>query len=142
MIHLIKLAVGSETVEMLQAWQAERRERAGRLYHRTRMMPRRAEEITDGGSIYWVIKGLVQVRQRVLAIERTVDEEGEAATLLILDPKLVRTWPQPWQIFQGWRYLAPEAAPADLDRTRRKAAAGLAEMPPEMLAELRELGLL
>lgn len=141
-VHLIKLAVGAESVEELQGWQAERRRRSGHLWHRTRMMPRRAAEVLGGGSIYWVIKGLVQARQPVLAIERVVDAEGRPDTKLTLDPALVRTWPQPCRAFQGWRYLDPAEAPRDLDDARGKKAAGTAEMPAEMLAELRDLGLL
>ena len=141
-LHLIKLSVGSESVESLARWQKGRRKAHGRLFHVTRMMPRRAEEILDGGSIYWVIKGLVRVRQRVLGIERGADGEGRATTLLTLDPKLVRTWPKPWRAFQGWRYLSPEEAPPDLDQASGGAAGGEADMPPEMLVELRELGLL
>ena len=105
-------------------------------------MPRRADELLDGGSIYWVIKGLVQARQPLLAIERVVDEAGRPDTKLTLDPDLVRTWPQPCRAFQGWRYLEPAEAPRDLDEARRGKAGNLSEMPAEMLAELRDLGLL
>ena len=141
-LHLIKLSVGSGSVETLARWQRQRLEAQGRLWHRTRMMPRRAEALLDGGSIYWVIKGLARARQRILGIERVTDDEGRAATLLLLDPELARTWPQPWRAFQGWRYLAPEDAPPDLAQAVDGAEGELAEMPPEMLVELRELGLL
>ena len=138
MLHLIKLSVGTEDLDDLAAWQARRRARSGRVFHRTRMAPRRREELLDGGSIYWVIKGYVRARQRLLDIEAAVDEQGRACNLLILDQELVRTVPRAHRPFQGWRYLAPEDAPPDLD----SVADGLTDMPPEMAAELRELGLL
>jgi hypothetical protein len=137
-LHLIKLSVGTEDVDDLARWQAHRRKQTGRVFHRTRMMPRRREELVNGGSIYWVIKGVVRARQRLLDVEASVDEEGRRCTLLILEPKLVRTVPRAHRAFQGWRYLEPEDAPTDLD----DAAAGLDDMPPDMAAALQELGLL
>lgn len=137
-LHMIKLSAGCDAVETLEAWQAERRARFGRVFHRTRMMPRRREELLSGGSIYWVIRGLIQVRQEFVGIEPFVDEAGDRATLLLLDPELRRTSPTPRRAFQGWRYLPAADAPPDLD----SAAAGQPEMPVEMLAELRTLGLL
>ena len=137
-LHLIKLSVGSEDVEGLHRWQMQRLKRTGRLFHQTRMMPRRRDELLAGGSIYWVIRGYVRARQRLTGIEAAVDEAGKRCTLLLLAPTLVRTIPRAHRAFQGWRYLMPEDAPPDL----ADAAAGVAEMPPELAAELRELGLL
>jgi len=137
-LHLIKLSVGSESVESLRRWQARRLKLSGRLFHQTRMMPRRADELVQGGSIYWVIKGMVQARQGLLAIEPQADGEGRRSTLLVLEPELHRVVPTPYRAFQGWRYLKPEDAPADLG----EAAGDLPDMPPEMIAELRSLGLL
>ncbi len=138
MLHLIKLSVGTEDVEDLAAWQSRRRARTGRACHRTRMTPRRRDELLDGGSIYWVIKGRILARQRLLDIEAIVDKEGRADNLLILGKKLVKTVPRAHRPFQGWRYLAPEAAPLDLDAV----GGGLSDFPAEMAAELHELGLL
>ena len=145
-LHLIKLSVGSDSIETLRGWQAERRRRFGRLFHRTRMMPRRAEELlgddkASAGSIYWVIKGLVRCRQRLLGIEAVADEQGRA-THLLLDPELVSVWPTAWRAFQGWRYLQPEQAPPDLESALGHVEGEVDEMPPEMLVELRQLGLL
>ena len=137
-LHLIKLSVGTESVESLRRWQARRLRLSGRVFHQTRMMPRRADELVRGGSIYWVIKGLVQARQRLLAIEPQADADGRRSTLLVLEPELVRVVPTPRRAFQGWRYLNPEEAPPDLG----EAAGDLPDMPPEMIAELRALGLL
>jgi hypothetical protein len=138
MVHLIKLSVGTGSVEDLRRWQARRLKLSGRVFHQTRMMPRRAGELVQGGSIYWVIKGLIQARQRLLAIEPQVDFEGRRSTLLVLEPGLVSTVPSPHRAFQGWRYLAREDAPPDLG----EAAGDVQDMPPEMIAELRALGLL
>ena len=137
-LNLIKLAVGAEDLEAVARFQARRRRELGRLLHFTRMMPRRRDELLDGGSIYWVIRGLVRARQRILGIEAVTDREGRAMTALVLDPALVRTEPRSQRAFQGWRYLTAEQAPRDLGQ----AADGLEEMPPEMIAELRALGLI
>lgn len=107
-------------------------------YHTTRMMPTRAAEILDGGSLYWVVKGSVQCRQAITAIRPYTDAEGIGRCRLVLDPQVVRTEWQPRRAFQGWRYLKPEDAPADLGADR----AALAEMPPKLRRELAELGLL
>lgn len=138
MLHLIKLSVGTEDVEGLRRWQARRRRLTGRVFHQTRMTPRRGAELLDGGSIYWVIRGVIQARQRLVGIEPIVDEEGRPSTILVLGRDLVRTVPVPHRPFQGWRYLRPEDAPPDL----AEAAADSPEMPAEMVAELRSLGLL
>ena len=138
MLHLIKLSVGSEDVEGLHRWQMQRLKKTGRLFHQTRMMPRRRDELLQGGSIYWVIRGYVRARQRLTGIEAAADSAGRPCTLLLLDPELVLTAPRAHRAFQGWRYLAPEDAAPDLDA----AAGDEAEMPSEMAAELHELGLL
>ena len=143
-LHLIKLCVGVDSIAHLCELQGARlkRERAaGRvpeLRHRTRQMPRRRDALLDGGSIYWVIKGAVQVRQRLLNLRAVQDDEGVRRCDLVLDPALVPTRPQPRRAFQGWRYLEVADAPGDLDMS----AAGLADMPPDMRAALTELGLI
>ncbi|MCG8596265.1 MAG: DUF1489 domain-containing protein [Kiloniellales bacterium] len=137
-LNLIKLAVGAEDLESVARFQARRRRELGRLLHFTRMMPRRRDELLDGGSIYWVIRGLVRARQRILGIEAATDREGRAMTALVLDPELIRTEPRSQRAFQGWRYLTAEQAPRDLGQ----AVDGLEEMPPDMIAELRALGLI
>lgn len=137
-LHLIKLSVGTEDVADLERWQAQRLKRTGRVFHKTRMMPRRREELLRGGSIYWVIKGAIRARQRLTGIEAGVDEEGRPCTLLLLEPSLVRTMPRPHRPFQGWRYFAAEDVPPDLDALPE----GVEDMPAELVAELHELGLL
>ncbi|MGM0562261.1 MAG: DUF1489 family protein [Pseudomonadota bacterium] len=135
---MIKLSVGSESVESLNEFQERRLATAGGLWHDTRMIPRRRRELLEGGSIYWVIKGLVQARQPLEDIEERSDDSGRSYARLVLRPGLVRVVPRPQRPFQGWRYLTAAQAPADLG----ESGDSLAEAPPEMLAELRELGLL
>lgn len=143
-LNILKLCVGCESVEDLEEWIAEKleqRRRAGEPvehWHTTRMVPTRAAEITDGGSLYWVIKGSVQCRQRLVEVRPFVDDEGISRCRLMLDPIVVRTEWQPRRAFQGWRYLKQNEAPADLGKGRK----GIAEMPPKLRQELAELGLL
>lgn len=143
-VHLVKLAVGVDDVDHLRAIQsrliAEDRVGGGPglLYHRTRNKPRREAEVLDGGSLYRVIRKVIVVRQRILGIEPTMREDGKPACLLVLDPELVPTRPRPMRAFQGWRYLEEADAPPDAGEVPE----GGADMPAEMQAELRELGLL
>ena len=142
-MNILKLCVGCDSVEDLEEWITERleeRRRSGQPvehYHTTRMMPARAAEIVDGGSLYWVIKGSVQCRQRLLEVRPFVDGEGVSRCRFVLDPTVVRTAWQPRRAFQGWRYLKPADAPADL-----AAGKGMHDMPPALRQELAELGLL
>ena len=143
-LHLVKLCVGVDTVEDLQGWITFRlgeQRRAGETpesFHTTRMKPKRADELLDGGSLYWVIRGKVQVRQRLLELRPFRDKDGIKRCKLVLEPKLVLTEWQPRRAFQGWRYLAPKDAPRDLAGD----PARLATLPPKLRRELAELGLL
>ncbi|MGB3500896.1 MAG: DUF1489 family protein [Mesorhizobium sp.] len=143
-LNLIKLCVGADSVEDLEQWIGERlaEARASKLpaeqTHTTRMVPTRAEELVDGGSLYWVIKGNVQCRQRLIEIRPFVDGEGISRCKLVLDPAVIRTDWQPRRPFQGWRYLAAKDAPADLGG----AGSGPNALPPDLKAELASLGLL
>jgi hypothetical protein len=135
-VHLIKMAVGIRDLDELR----ERRRRRDMLQQclvHTRSTPRRADEVLDGGSLYWVIRGQVQVRQRVLRILTSLDEDGQSFCTLDLDPELVPTLYQPCRPFQGWRYLDPAKAPPD-----RGDAPVDDALPPHIQRELRELGLL
>jgi hypothetical protein len=137
-LHLIKLCVGCESVEDLTAWIAERRERArGERFehaHVTRMVPKRIAELVDGGSLYWVIRGGVQARQRIIDVRPFVDEEGIGRCRLVLAAKVIRTDWQPRRPFQGWRYLPAAEAPADLASIRGD------RLPPTLSAVLAEIG--
>lgn len=140
MLHLSKLAVGVQDLKQLRAWQAERARRDPPLRHRTRNFPRRAEEIIDGGSIYWVINGFMSVRQRILDITEDHWSDGTACTGLILDPRLVSVAARQTKPFQGWRYLSPEDAPIDL--RARPEPRGVGMLPPALRRELQALCLL
>jgi hypothetical protein len=145
-LHLIKLCVGVESIEELAAWQVERlkqRRKAGekrpRLFHRTFQSPKRRAELLDGGSLYWVIKGIVQVRQPLLDITEGKKEDGTPCCLLILDNPLIPVRPVPRRAFQGWRYLDGEDAPEDL---KQGASSDIVAMPQKLRKQLAELGLL
>ena len=145
-VHLLRMAARVQSIEHLKQRQAERmahrrfQTSVEGLYTFTRNLPRRADEVLDGGSIYWVIKRFVRVRQRILGIEEVKNAEGRRRCALRLETKWIPTEPQPHKAFRGWRYLRIEDAPADLDAAR--AVEGADDMPPEMADELRDLGLL
>ena len=144
-LHLIKLAVGCESVKDLKDWIAERMKAAKKKglpqhhVHITRMVPKRADEILAGGSLYWVIRGEVAAREKIIGIEPFRDKDGIGRCRIVMQPRVMAVSPRPMRPFQGWRYLTEDAVPPDLG----KAAAGsIAAMPEPMRRELRELGLL
>lgn len=136
-IHLVKLAVGADDVESLRAWQDWQRAHgpARRAVCGARAWPKRGAEVLAGGSLYWVIKGVVAVRQRIVEIAPVTDERGERCGLY-LDATLVRTAPQPRRAFQGWRYLEAADAPADLP----EGTHGGADLPDALRRELAAIG--
>jgi hypothetical protein len=136
-LNLIKLAVGTEDIADLRQWQRRRKKERGFSAFYTRNTPRRAEELLDGGSIYWVIKGYVRVRQLLKGFASTVDDEGQPLCVVRYDMRLVPTVVVPKRPLQGWRYLEAKDAPPDW-----KGAKGSVELPPKMMEELRSLGLL
>lgn len=137
----MKLSVGTESVEQQAAWVKRRvaynkKRKLGAVHdHVTRMFPRRRDDILDGGSIYWVIKGVVLVRQRIIDLKEVTGEDGIVRCAILIDPPLIQTEAQPRRAFQGWRYLDPADAPPDLKE-------GAGDTPPALRAELAELGLL
>lgn len=140
-LNLVKLCVGAESLEDQQSWTKERvaqmRAAGGevQLFHTTRMVPKAMDELLDGGSLYWVIKGQIQARQQLVDIRPFTDTDGIRRCKLMLDNTLVPTQWQPKRAFQGWRYLKGEEAPPDLNGK-------LQTVPPKLRAELAELGLL
>ncbi|HEY1299209.1 MAG TPA: DUF1489 domain-containing protein [Stellaceae bacterium] len=138
-LHLVKLAVGVGDLDDLRRIRAERLAARGWSAIYTRNQPRRSAAVLAGGSIYWVIKGRIRVRQRVTGFRRERDESGRRFCLIEVDPVLVPTLPRPFRAFQGWRYLPPADAPADIPS---EAAGDFAAMPEAMLRELRALGLI
>jgi len=128
-LHMIKLCVGVSDVEWL-----ERRASNGQpLVVHTRMTPKRAAEMEDGGSLYWVVKGVVACRQPILDVA-TVGEGKASRCEITLEPRVIRTAPLARRPFQGWRYLEPKDAPTDLD------VLDAGEAPEDLVRQLRELG--
>ncbi|MCP5085761.1 MAG: DUF1489 domain-containing protein [Rhodobacteraceae bacterium] len=123
-IHLIKLCVGADSFEDQQGWirqrvaQAAAKGRAAETRHVTRMWPKRADELLKGGSLYWVIKGQIQARQRILRFDEVIGDDGIRRCAIVMEPELIRTNTATRRPFQGWRYLEAADAPADLPRQR------------------------
>lgn len=135
-LHLIKLCVGVESVAELAAWVAQR---DGKHGHTTRMSPKRAEELLDGGSLYWVIKGQIACRQRLLDLVEVRDADGIRRCRLMLEGTVVPVVQRPFRAFQGWRYLTANDAPPDIGDA---ASGGETAMPEGMRRDLAALGLL
>ena len=138
-VNLIKLSVGSESIDSLIDWQRNRSKRRinGHYYHITRMWPKRADEILNGGSIYWVIQGLIQARQTIVGFEEVIGTDGIRRCGILLDAEITRTEQVRKRPFQGWRYLSVEDAPRDLTQSE---ATDSADLPPELMAKLADIG--
>ena len=143
-LHLIKLCVGADSIEDLREWVSERSLIAiaagmePHSSHITRMVPKRDQDLLEGGSLYWVIKGQVSARQRLIDIRPFTDGEGIGRCPLVMEPVVVPVEPRPFRPFQGWRYLQAKDAPRDIDGR----SGDLGVMPEQMRRELAELGLL
>lgn len=143
-LHILKLCVGAESIVDLEEWIEERmalERRLGRPQeqtHTTRMVPKRIEEILDGGSLYWVIKGQVSARQRLTDIRPFTDTDGIGRCHLVMEPVVIPVEPRPFRPFQGWRYLQAKDAPRDLSHH----GGDVGEMPEALRRELAGLGLL
>jgi hypothetical protein len=134
-LHLVKLCVGADAIEDLERWRDTCAPNGQLMAHTTRMTPKRSKEILDGGSLYWVIKRVIQARQRIVELEDFVDSDGIKRCHIWLDPEIIPTAPAPKRPFQGWRYLKPEHAPADLTKQT-----GGEELPAELRRKLIDLG--
>lgn len=143
-LHLIKLCVGATSIEDLAQWQADNRAfrvkgQGLRVFHTTLQRPKREAELLGGGSLYWVIKGMVQCRQRLIGFDEGQKDDGTPCCRILLEPVIVPVRPQPRKAFQGWRYLPADEVPADL----KSATSGdLGAMPSALRRELAALGLL
>src|SRR6202035_400688 len=143
-LHLIKLAVGCESVKELKGWLANRMQTTRQKglprhhIHITRMTPKRDQELLAGGSLYWVIRGEIAAREKIIAIEPFRDRDGIGRCRLVMQPQVIPVLARPMRPFQGGRYFTEDAAPPDL----RAAGTGVAAMPEPLRRELRELGLL
>ncbi|TLP48832.1 MULTISPECIES: DUF1489 family protein [Cohaesibacter] len=142
-VHMLKLCVGVDSVDDLEAW-VERRHRLLAAHgeplehiHTTRMKPKRRDEILDGGSLYWVIKGMILARQPIIDLRQVTGDDGISRCQIVMEPILHRTESQPKRAFQGWRYLKASDAPRDL-----RSLSGGEDLPEDFRRELAELGLL
>ena len=134
-VHLKKLSVGTASIDSLRGLQAQRIAKVGKLVHITRNRPRRAEQLLDGGSIYWIIKGVMTARQAIIELIDSQRADGSPACGIVLSPEIITVAPTRMRIFQGWRYLEVADAPIDIGIDNDES------MPSEFLAELRELGI-
>ena len=137
-INIVKLSVGTDDVAGLAAWQMTKRAKApdGMPQHVTRMWPKRADEVLNGGSIYWVIKGVILCRQKILRLDEKIGADGIRRCAIVSDPQLVRVAATPKRAFQGWRYFQPSDAPADLT----DGAQAEEPLPPELSKALAAIG--
>lgn len=137
-INMVKLSVGTEDVAGLAAWQMTPRAQAsdGLPQHVTRMWPKRADEILAGGSIYWVIKGVILCRQKIIRLDERIGTDGIRRCAIVTDPELVRVEATPKRAFQGWRYFPPADVPSDLPAGAQHEEA----LPPELSKALAAIG--
>ncbi len=137
-LHLIKLCVGVEHPSELVEWQIRRRKETGRdhAFHITRMWPKRAAELQDGGSLYWVMKGFIKARQEIVGLEAVTGNDGINRCAILLSPNVVNIELTPRRAFQGWRYLEGAQVPRDIEETGRQGQ----ELPDVLKHELARLG--
>ena len=137
-LNILKLCVGADSVEDLLEWQNSHPSLfpTGERRHVTRMWPKRGDEVTAGGSLYWVIKGLILCRQRIVRLDRVEGADGIQRCGLVMDPAVIRTEPAPRRPFQGWRYLTQADSPRDLSASRLLEPT----LPPQLAVALADLG--
>jgi len=138
-LHLQKLSVGTNSVADLAEWQNLKRAQTGELpVHVTRMWPKRTDEILPDGSMYWVIKGSILCRQKIIRFDEAIGADGIRRCAIVLDPELIRVVPTLKRPFQGWRYLKASDAALDLPKGRETEE----PLPASLNAALAEIGLL
>ena len=139
-IHLVKLSVGTKSVDDLLAWQSSPRAqtRDGYPHHITRMWPKREESLLKGGSIYWVVQGFLQCRQAILRLDEIIGQDGIRRCAIVLNPTIIRTTTAKKRPFQGWRYLEPDQAPRDLSCQ----PSGEDPLPAELAGALADIGVI
>jgi len=137
-VNLLKLSVGIDSVEHLQTYRARILTEGGpkQPRHITRMWPRREAELLNGGSIYWVIKGVILCRQKVLRLDEVIGEDGIRRCAIVMDPEIIRTQNVVRRPFQGWRYMDVADCPADL----AKGNSAQDDLPPELMTALADIG--
>lgn len=137
-VHLKKLSVGSVSLDSMKEWQSRQLKAGHPIIHPTRNWPRRRDELLDGGSLYWIIKGQMQARQKIEDLIELTGPDGVVRCGILLDPQIIPVWPRKERIFQGWRYLETANVPDDIPADASDGEA----LPLELAAELRDLGLL
>ena len=131
-LHISKVAVGCGSVDALRRRQ-ESRLAGGVVPITTRFRPKRAGELV-GGSIYWIVKHRISVRQTILGFAQS---DTDRRTIIRLDPQLVAVRARPKRAHQGWRYLTGDDAPPDLSE-----ADGVEALPPQLAERLALLALI
>ena len=131
----MKLCVsgGVDRLEQLTAWGRKERGRGSPPIVHTRQTPKRADELLEGGSLYWVIKGVILCRQPIVQVT-TLENGAHTRCEIELGDEVIPVSPAPRRAFQGWRYLQAKDAPRDLK------AADVGELPTELARELLTLG--
>ena len=143
-VNLVKLCVGARTISDLATWQEQKRKLEdidngiGKIAHVTRMRPKREKDLISGGSIYWVFKGFIMARQRILTLEEYLGKDGIKRCALILGNEIFKTEPKPKRAFQGWRYLSQSDAPKDIGKFNITED----QLPHNLQVELIKLGVL
>lgn len=138
-VHILKLCVGVDSVEDLIAWHRSNPSSfpSGERRHVTRMWPRRETEVLAGGSLYWVIKGVILCRQRIVRLDKVTGADGIVRCGIVMEAEVVRTEAAPRRPFQGWRYLDPKDAPRDLPKGRATDS----DLPEDLALALAAIGL-
>ena len=136
-LNLLKLCVGVSEIEELDSWVKDCRQGRGTLDHVTRMFPKRKDEILPGGSLFWVMRGMILCRQPIAALEEVTGSDGSVRCRILFKPQVIPVRPVPKRAFQGWRYLEEADSPPDLPKSAKVDG-----MPEKMRRELGELGLL
>jgi len=144
-VNIVKLAVGVQSVEELALIQRRFLNQSVNqenncFYHSTKLMPKKHEAIVKSGSLYWVIKGVICARQKIVAITKQVDSDGIKRCKIFLNDSIVKTTPIRKRPFQGWRYLKKNKTPADI--VNPVTGTFDDDIPLEVQQQLLEVGLL
>lgn len=141
-VNLLKIAAGissmSDLIERFDAYGNHDPDHGFIVPIMTRNVPRQKQALLDGGSIYWIIKGKISARSRILDLREGEDADGRRLCRIIIAADLQCVMPTKRRGFQGWRYLQVADAPPDVDIMPTDTGG----QDIEMAAELKELGLL
>ena len=142
--NFLRTGVGVESIEHLYEIQHGHRQikfnGENHAYLFTRRTPTRANDLINGGSVYWIIKRQICARQTIADIQTLKDEDDKPFCHVIMNQQIYLTQPVAHKHIQGWRYLSPEKAPKDIGLFTPNNRPD--DIPPELAAELAEAGLL